>query len=286
MQLSVSKFFNYRPASQWAFDIFFSDTKLLSKTINVTTNTPELSMIDTGTFDGYELDRLASAVVSVTQPKYTIEPDIKHYGNFNFVVPKYDSSNMTITVTFEETDDCLISHKLIGSLMGNVDNKDVPAWLNVHPIIELCLVRYNSYNLDEQKTNVFLDADDTLKPTFHNKNLNSIAIADFYACQMIEYTEPSYSRTGATPGAATCTVTFMVTPIPRNAPDESETLLVKPSDISVDDVWDQLEDAAKKLYDKVSVAVQAGVGFLLSNFGTANTNLELLDKANAIYHRQ
>lgn len=280
MQLSVSKFFDYRPASQWAFDIVFSDILMASKVVNERTKDPELCMVNTDTFTELELERLSSAVVSVTQPKYTIEPDIRHYGNFNFVVPKYDSTNMTITITFEETDDCLISHKLIGSLMGNVAGKDVPAWLNVHPVIVLGLLRYNAYNVDELKTNGYKDAHGTFVPTFHNKNLNSIAIADFYSCQMIEYTEPAYNRTGASPNAATCTITFMVTPVPQYATDESEVLLVKPSDISVENVWDQLADAAKQLYTKLSVLVQASTGWLFSNFGTANTNLELLNKAN------
>ena len=70
------------------------------------------SLKSTNTFTALDLERISQAVVSVKRPKFKITRDIKHYGNFDFVTPIYDLTDIQIVVTFEETDDCLISYKL------------------------------------------------------------------------------------------------------------------------------------------------------------------------------
>ena len=67
MKLAVNKFFNYRPASQWAFDVEFSDVCLLSDRL---TNGRVYLPVATKTMSTEDLTRLNQSVVSITQPKY------------------------------------------------------------------------------------------------------------------------------------------------------------------------------------------------------------------------
>lgn len=239
MQLSVKPYYQYRPASQWAFHIDFSDIFLLNSAGE---------LVPSDTFTQEELNRLSSAVVSITQPKYKIEADTKCYGNFDFTVPKYDTNDLQMTVTFEETDDLLISHKFIGSLMGNVKQSDSPAWLNVHPRIFIGISRYNTYLHDlERQTFVQYGA------------INSINGKQIFCCQMSNYTEPTYERTADSPSAATCTITFLLThqKIARNKDDYVDDI-VTPSKITTQNTLEALEKAMKEIPFVVEELVRTG----------------------------
>lgn len=228
MQLSVKPYYQYRPASQWAFHVDFSDIFLLNSAGE---------LVPSDTFTQEELNRLSSAVVSITQPKYKIEADTKCYGNFDFTVPKYDTNDLQMTVTFEETDDLLISHKFIGSLMGNVKNSDSPAWLNVHPRIFIGISRYNTYLHDiERQSFVQYGA------------INSINGKQIFCCQMANYTEPTYERIADSPSAATCTITFLLTrqDVVRNNDDYVDSI-VTPSKITTQNTLESLEKAMKEI---------------------------------------
>lgn len=115
MKLAVNQFYEYRPASQWAFDITFSNPMTVSRKRN---NGSMYQLESTNVFTQTDLERISQSVVSCTQPKFDIEPYTETYGNFDFVVPLYDVNNIRLTITFEDTDDCLISYKFLASLMG------------------------------------------------------------------------------------------------------------------------------------------------------------------------
>jgi len=247
MQLSVKRFFDYRPASQWAFDLEFSDVKLINS---------EGQLVEAGMFSTEELDRISKAVVSITQQKYKIEADTKCYGNFDFTIPKYDANDITMTVTFEETDDLLISHKLVGALMGNVAGSDSPAWLNVHPRIHLTIRRYNTYALDLDKT--------AFVPRVNNNSING---EQKFCCKMSGYTEPSYNRTSESPSAATCTITFLLSNENDFYNDES-IKIVEPSDMQAAQKLRELVDTAKDFITTTgSVCNAAAVYFTGSVLG-------------------
>lgn len=243
MQLSVKDFYSYRPASQWAFSLEFSDISTVVE--QKSESGTEYVRRFTNTLTLAERKRISQAVVSVTQPKYKIEADTKSYGNFDFTVPKYDTNDLQITVTFEETDDLLISHKLIGSLMGNILGHSSPAWLNVHPTIELLLIRNNSYALDMAKpTHILLKGIENASNVY-DRNFN--ALCDRYVATMAAYTEPTYERTSESPSAATCTITFLLKPYCN----EISTALVKNDDSYVDSIVTPSKVTAANTLDKL-----------------------------------
>jgi hypothetical protein len=199
MKLAVNQFYEYRPASQWAFDITFSNPMVVSKKSN---NGVTYQLESTNTFTQSDLERISQAVVSCTQPKFDIEPYTETYGNFDFVVPLYDVNNIRLTITFEDTDDCLISYKLLSSLMGGSTANKVPAWLNIHETILIGITEYKTYQYDATRPNSYQEQ-------FRNWNNT---VTKLYFCKLVEYTEPNYNRTSDNPQATTLKLTFLAVP--------------------------------------------------------------------------
>ena len=201
MQLAVNQFYKYQPASKWAFDVNFSNPMLTCKT--KTQTGAMFSLRSSNTFTEKDLQRISQSVVSITQPKYDIEAFTNTYGNFDFVIPMYDVNNIRLTVTFEDTDDCLISYKFLTSLMGgSKGDSGIPLWLNVHETILITITEYNTYLYDIERPNNYLA---------QMRNYNNTTVKSYF-CKMIEYTEPNYNRAGENPSATTMTITFLAVP--------------------------------------------------------------------------
>lgn len=199
MKLAVNQFFEYRPASQWAFEVTFSNPMVLT---NASTIGKNYQLQETNVFTQTDLDRISQAVVSCTQPKFDIDPMTTSYGNFDFTLPIYDVNNIKLVITFEDTDDCLISYKFLSSLMGGSTANKIPAWLNVHEAIRITITEYNTYQYDYARPN-------SKEGQFKNWNVTSVK---HYLCKLCEYTEPNYNRTSESPQATTLKLTFLVIP--------------------------------------------------------------------------
>lgn len=199
MKLAVNQFFEYRPASQWAFDVTFSNPMVLT---NASTIGKNYQLQETNVFTQTDLDRISQCVVSCTQPKFDIDPVTTCYGNFDFTLPIYDVNDIKLVITFEDTDDCLISYKFLSSLMGGSTANGIPAWLNVHEAIRITITEYNTYQYDYARSN-------SRNGQYKNWNVTSVK---HYLCKLCEYTEPNYNRTSESPQATTLKLTFLVIP--------------------------------------------------------------------------
>jgi len=250
MELAVKPFFDYKPASQWAFEVDFSNPMLVSK--KRTKDGHHYQLTSTNTFSEQELLRISQAVVSVTQPKFDIEPYTNCYGNFDFVVPIYDTNNIRLSITFEDTDDCLISYKFITSLLGGSIDSGVPAWLNVHETILITITEYDTYNYDIERPN-------TPQAQYHNINTTSYKS---YFCKLVEYTEPNYNRTSEDAQATTVTLTFLAVPAYPTILDDR---LIFTAGVEQIDVLSQAKEVIKmlkKVCKDIKFTVATALGYM------------------------
>jgi len=243
MKLAVNQFFEYRPASQWAFEVTFSNPMILT---NASTIGKNYQLQETNVFTQTDLDRISQAVVSCTQPKFDIDPVTTSYGNFDFTLPIYDVNNIKLTITFEDTDDCLISYKFLSSLMGGSTANGIPAWLNVHEAIRITITEYNTYQYDYARPN-------SRDGQYKNWNVTSVK---HYLCKLCEYTEPNYNRTSESPQATTLKLTFLVIPDGIHLLDNEDVKTngvekldlhgeLKKFKVSLDKIWDDLVTTGK-----------------------------------------
>lgn len=249
MQLAVNQFYKYQPASKWAFEAAFSNPMLVTKKVSNGTTYQLESM---NTFTQQDLERISQAVVSITQPKFDIEPYTNTYGNFDFVVPIYDVNNIRMTVTFEDTDDCLISYKFLTSLMGGSTKTKAPAWLNVHETILLTITEYNTYAYDLERPN-------TLAAQYRNWNSTTVKS---YFCKMIDYTEPNYNRTSEDPSATTMQITFLAVPALPMIVDDSPILSNGVEQVDVKSIYNELKTSLTKMFSTIGYAFKSGLGFM------------------------
>lgn len=254
MQLAVNQFYKYQPASKWAFDVQFSNPMLVHKT--KTASGALFSLKSSNTFTNKDLERISQSVVSVTQPKYDIEAYTNTYGNFDFVIPMYDVNNIRLSVTFEDTDDCLISYKFLTSLMGgSKGNTDVPAWLNIHETILLTITEYNTYNYDIERPNTY---------AAQKRNWNSTTVKSYF-CKMIDYKEPNYNRTSEDPSATTVTITFLAVPAQPAIVDDSPILTTGVEEINVKEELNKVTDELKALFKTVGYVFKSATGWMDTN---------------------
>ena len=236
------------------------------------------SLKSTNTFTALDLERISQAVVSVKRPKFKITRDIKHYGNFDFVTPIYDLTDIQLVVTFEETDDCLISYKLVSALTGN-SVKSTPTWLNVHEHILLTINEYDPNTLDLSKYD-----ESVFGQTIH-QNYNTTLKHNFI-CKLIDYTEPHYSRTSDTPSAATVQLTFLALPIDINTPlymnDNSTVRMSQINQLDISKTLDQviadIVEITNKLPTMGSEALSAAYRLGAKNFNISSEEVELAAK--------
>lgn len=251
MQLAVNQFYKYQPASKWAFEVQFSNPMLVNKT--KTAGGAIYSLKSSDTFTLQDLERISQAVVSITQPKYDIEAFTNCYGNFDFVIPIYDVNNIRLTVTFEDTDDCLISYKFLTSLMGgSKGDSGVPAWLNIHETILLTIREYNTYDYDIERHNTI----ETQK-----RNLNSTSVKSYF-CKMIEYTEPNYNRTSEDAHATTMTITFLAIPAYPMIVNNEPILTNGVEEIDVKKELTEMKNAIKDVFKTIGYTLKSAAGWM------------------------
>ena len=251
MQLAVNQFYKYQPASKWAFEVQFSNPMLVNKT--KTASGALYSLKSSDTFTSQDLERISQAVVSITQPKYDIEAFTNCYGNFDFVIPIYDVNNIRMTVTFEDTDDCLISYKFLTSLMGgSKGDSGVPAWLNIHETILLTITEYNTYDYDVERPNTI----ETQK-----RNLNSTSVKSYF-CKMIEYTEPNYNRTSEDAHATTMTITFLAVPAQPMIVNDDPILTNGVEEIDVKKELAEVKNAIKDVFKTIGYTLKSAAGWM------------------------
>lgn len=233
MKLAVKQFYEYRPASQWAFDIKFSNPMVLT---TASTVGKSYQLQETTVFTQTDLDRISQCVVSCTQPKFDIDPMTTCYGNFDFTLPIYDVNNIKLTITFEDTDDCLISYKFLSALMGGSTANKIPAWLNVHEAIRITITEYNTYQYDYARPN-------STTEQYRNWNVTSVK---HYLCKLCEYTEPNYNRTSDSPQATTLKLTFLVIPDGIHIVDNNNVSAVGPEQLDLHGELSKLKENLKK----------------------------------------
>lgn len=255
MQLAVNQFYKYQPASKWAFEVQFSNPMLVNKTKTVGGAIYSLKSSDT--FTQKDLERISQSVVSITQPKYDIEAYTNTYGNFDFVIPMYDVNNIRMTVTFEDTDDCLISYKFLTSLMGgSKGDSGIPAWLNIHETILLTITEYNTYNYDVERPNTF----ETQK-----RNWNSTSVKSYF-CKMIDYTEPNYNRTSEDAHATTMTITFLAVPAQPAIVNDNPILTDGVEEVNVKQELENITKEIKDLFKTVGYVFKSAAGLMDKDF--------------------
>lgn len=251
MQLAVNQFYKYQPASKWAFEVQFSNPMLVNKT--KTASGALYSLKSSDTFTSQDLERISQAVVSITQPKYDIEAFTNCYGNFDFVIPIYDVNNIRMTVTFEDTDDCLISYKFLTSLMGgSKGDSGVPAWLNIHETILLTITEYNTYDYDIERPNTI----ETQK-----RNLNNASVKSYF-CKMIDYTEPNYNRTSEDAHATTMTITFLAVPAQPMIVNDDPILTNGVEEIDVKKELVEMKNAIKDVFKTIGYTLKSAAGWM------------------------
>lgn len=251
MQLAVNQFYKYQPASKWAFEVQFSNPMLVNKT--KTQSGSMYSLKSSDTFTSQDLERISQAVVSITQPKYDIEAFTNCYGNFDFVIPIYDVNNIRLTVTFEDTDDCLISYKFLTSLMGgSKGDSDVPAWLNIHETILLTITEYNTYDYDMERPNTYES---------QKRNWNSTSVKSYF-CKMIDYTEPNYSRTSEDAHATTMTITFLAVPAQPMIVNDSPILTNGVEEIDVKKELAEMKNTIKAVFKTIGYTLKSAAGWM------------------------
>ena len=251
MQLAVNQFYKYQPASKWAFEVQFSNPMLVNKT--KTASGALYSLKSSDTFTSQDLERISQAVVSITQPKYDIEAFTNCYGNFDFVIPIYDVNNIRLTVTFEDTDDCLISYKFLTSLMGgSKGDSGVPAWLNIHETILLTITEYNTYDYDIERPNT---------RESQKRNLNNASVKSYF-CKMIDYTEPNYNRTSEDAHATTMTITFLAVPAQPIIVNDDPILTNGVEEIDVKKELAEMKNAIKDVFKTIGYTLKSAAGWM------------------------
>ena len=251
MQLAVNQFYKYQPASKWAFEVQFSNPMLVNKT--KTASGALYSLKSSDTFTSQDLERISQAVVSITQPKYDIEAFTNCYGNFDFVIPIYDVNNIRMTVTFEDTDDCLISYKFLTSLMGgSKGDSGVPAWLNIHETILLTITEYNTYDYDIERPNTYES---------QKRNLNNASVKSYF-CKMIDYTEPNYNRTSEDAHATTMTITFLAVPAQPMIVNDNPILTNGVEEIDVKKELVEMKNAIKDVFKTIGYTLKSAAGWM------------------------
>ena len=251
MQLAVNQFYKYQPASKWAFEVQFSNPMLVNKT--KTSGGAIYSLKSSDTFTQKDLERISQSVVSITQPKYDIEAFTNTYGNFDFVIPIYDVNNIRLTVTFEDTDDCLISYKFLTSLMGgSKGDSGIPVWLNIHETILLTITEYNTYNYDVERPNTF---------ETQQRNWNSTSVKSYF-CKMVEYTEPNYNRTSEDAHATTMTITFLAVPAQPAIVNDNPILTDGVEEVNVKEELANLTKEIKELFKTVGYVFKSATGLM------------------------
>ena len=251
MQLAVNQFYKYQPASKWAFEVQFSNPMLVNKT--KTASGALYSLKSSDTFTSQDLERISQAVVSITQPKYDIEAFTNCYGNFDFVIPIYDVNNIRMTVTFEDTDDCLISYKFLTSLMGgSKGDSGVPAWLNIHETILLTITEYNTYDYDIERPNTYES---------QKRNLNNASVKSYF-CKMIDYTEPNYNRTSEDAHATTMTITFLAVPAQPMIVNDDPILTNGVEEIDVKKELVEMKNAIKDVFKTIGYTLKSAAGWM------------------------
>lgn len=251
MQLAVNQFYKYQPASKWAFEVQFSNPMLVNKT--KTQSGSMYSLKSSDTFTSQDLERISQAVVSITQPKYDIEAFTNCYGNFDFVIPIYDVNNIRLTVTFEDTDDCLISYKFLTSLMGgSKGDSGVPAWLNIHETILITITEYNTYDYDMERHNTYES---------QKRNWNSTSVKSYF-CKMIDYTEPNYSRTSEDAHATTMTITFLAVPAQPMIVNDSPILTNGVEEIDVKKELAEMKNTIKDVFKTIGYTLKSAAGWM------------------------
>lgn len=253
MQLAVKQFFNYQPASQWAFEVSFSNPMLVSRKSD---NGVTYQLQSTNTFTDEDLERISQAVVSITQPKYDIEPYTNCYGNFDFVVPMYDVNNIRLTVTFEDTDDCLISYKFLTSLMGGSVGSNTPAWLNIHETVMMTITEYDTYDYDMERPNTY-DA--------QHRNYNTTSVKSYF-CKLIDYEEPNYNRNSEDPQATTVKLVFLAVPAVVTLVDNSLVVSSGVEEVPVENILQDLKNQAAKLFKNLKFTVATAAGYMLGQY--------------------
>lgn len=251
MQLAVNQFYKYQPASKWAFEVQFSNPMLVNKT--KTAGGAIYSLKSSDTFTSQDLERISQAVVSITQPKYDIEAFTNCYGNFDFVIPIYDVNNIRLTVTFEDTDDCLISYKFLTSLMGgSKGNSGVPAWLNIHETILITITEYNTYDYDIERPNTYES---------QKRNWNSTSVKSYF-CKMIDYTEPNYNRTSEDAHATTMTITFLAVPAQPMIVNDNPILTNGVEEIDVKKELAEMKNTIKDVFKTIGYTLKSAAGWM------------------------
>ena len=251
MQLAVNQFYKYQPASKWAFEVQFSNPMLVNKT--KTQSGSMYSLKSSDTFTSQDLERISQAVVSITQPKYDIEAFTNCYGNFDFVIPIYDVNNIRLTVTFEDTDDCLISYKFLTSLMGgSKGDSGVPAWLNIHETILLTITEYNTYDYDMERPNTYES---------QKRNWNSTSVKSYF-CKMIDYTEPNYNRTSEDAHATTMTITFLAVPAQPMIVNDNPILTNGVEEIDVKKELAEMKNTIKDVFKTIGYTLKSAAGWM------------------------
>ena len=251
MQLAVNQFYKYQPASKWAFEVQFSNPMLVNKT--KTQSGSMYSLKSSDTFTSQDLERISQAVVSITQPKYDIEAFTNCYGNFDFVIPIYDVNNIRLTVTFEDTDDCLISYKFLTSLMGgSKGDSGVPAWLNIHETILLTITEYNTYDYDTERPNTYES---------QKRNWNSTSVKSYF-CKMIDYTEPNYNRTSEDAHATTMTITFLAVPAQPMIVNDNPILTNGVEEIDVKKELAEMKNTIKDVFKTIGYTLKSAAGWM------------------------
>lgn len=251
MQLAVNQFYKYQPASKWAFEVQFSNPMLVNKT--KTQSGSMYSLKSSDTFTSQDLERISQAVVSITQPKYDIEAFTNCYGNFDFVIPIYDVNNIRLTVTFEDTDDCLISYKFLTSLMGgSKGDSGVPAWLNIHETILITITEYNTYDYDIERPNTYES---------QKRNWNSTSVKSYF-CKMIEYTEPNYNRTSEDAHATSMTITFLAVPAQPMIVNDNPILTNGVEEIDVKKELAEMKNTIKDVFKTIGYTLKSAAGWM------------------------
>ena len=251
MQLAVNQFYKYQPASKWAFEVQFSNPMLVNKT--KTQSGSMYSLKSSDTFTPQDLERISQAVVSITQPKYDIEAFTNCYGNFDFVIPIYDVNNIRLTVTFEDTDDCLISYKFLTSLMGgSKGDSGVPAWLNIHETILITITEYNTYDYDMERPNTYES---------QKRNWNTTSVKSYF-CKMVEYTEPNYNRTSEDAHATTMTITFLAVPAQPMIVNDNPILTNGVEEIDVHKELVEMKNAIKDVFKTIGYTLKSAAGWM------------------------
>ena len=251
MQLAVNQFYKYQPASKWAFEVSFSNPMLVNKT--KTQSGAIYSLKSSNTFTSKDLERISQAVVSITQPKYDIEAFTNTYGNFDFVIPIYDVNNIRLTVTFEDTDDCLISYKFLTSLMGgSKGDSGVPMWLNIHETILLTITEYNTYDYDFERPNTY---------EAQKRNWNSTSVKSYF-CKMVEYTEPNYNRSSEDAHATTMTITFLAVPAQPMIVNDNPILTNGVEEIDVKKEIAEVKNSIKEVFKTIGYTLKSAAGWM------------------------